>query len=99
MKIQLQRMHKEFGREHVHKCGECCNFVSGRYEGIGRVLQKCKRYGLTHSEATDWAQKWPACTKFNVPLAPEERPLMAYVSRKRQPEGEIPGQMMMEAEE
>lgn len=100
MKIQLQRMHKEFGREHVHKCGECCNFWKSRKgEYCDRSLQKCLRYGMSHSDATDWAQGWEACRMFNIPLADGERPLMEYVSRKRPPAGEIPGQMMMGGED
>lgn len=91
MKKQPERMHKQFGRDHIHKCGTCCNFVRGRYHD--RILQKCKRYGLTHSEASDWAQSWQACGMYDRPLPDGERPLMEYVGRRREPEGEVPGQV------
>lgn len=29
------------------------------------MLRKCQVYGLTHSEASDWAGKWTACGMFN----------------------------------
>lgn len=56
-------MHKIFGAKEDHTCGECSNFVSEKYKS--RVLQKCKAYGLTHSEATDWVKRWTACGLFN----------------------------------
>ena len=47
----------------MHICKECTNFVQGKYHN--RTLRKCKVYGLTHSEASDWAQKYEACGMFN----------------------------------
>jgi hypothetical protein len=77
MKLQLARMHKHFGSDIAHKCGDCCNFVRGRYHD--RILQKCERYGLSHSEATDWAQRWEACGMFDKPLGDNERPVIEYI--------------------
>lgn len=37
-------------------------FCKDRYDD--RILQKCKVYGLTHSEATDWKQSYDACGLF-----------------------------------
>lgn len=37
--------------------------AKGRYHD--RILTKCKVYGLTHSEASDWAGRWMACGMFN----------------------------------
>ena len=93
MKQQLERMHNQFGRNHVAKCGTCCNYFQGRYHD--RVLRKCARYGASHSEASDWAQSWPACGMYNKPLPDGERPLMEYVYRRREPDGEVPGQVGM----
>ena len=47
----------------VHTCKECSNFEQGRYHD--KTLRKCKVYGLTHSEASDWAQRYEACGMFN----------------------------------
>lgn len=63
MKKKIALMHQQFGRCGVHSCKECTNFVKGRYHD--RTLRKCQVYGLTHSEASDWAGKWPACGMFN----------------------------------
>ena len=56
-------MHQLFGVCSDHTCGECSNFVSGRYHS--KILRKCEVYGLTHSEATDWAKRYVACGMFN----------------------------------
>lgn len=57
-------MHQIFGVCHgMHICAECSNFVSGRYHD--KILRKCEVYGLTHSEASDWAKRWEACGMFN----------------------------------
>ena len=47
----------------VHTCKECSNFVQARYHT--KTLRKCKVYGLTHSEASDWAQRYEACGMFD----------------------------------
>lgn len=56
-------MYDLFGRCNGRTCGECSNFVSGRYHN--KILRKCQVYGLSHSEATDWAKSCPACGMFN----------------------------------
>lgn len=60
---KLALMHQQFGRCDGHICGECSNLISGRYRG--RILRKCRVYGMTHSEASDWAKRWMACGIFN----------------------------------
>lgn len=60
---KIALMHKLFGKRYGHTCRECSNLVKGRYHN--RMLTKCKVYGLTHSEASDWAGRWQACGAFN----------------------------------
>lgn len=60
---KVDLMHKFFGKCYGHTCRECSNLVKGRYHD--RILTKCKVYGLTHSEASDWAGRWLACGMFN----------------------------------
>lgn len=60
---KITRMHDLFGVDPCHKCGECSNFVSGRYRS--KILRKCSVYGLTHSQASDLAKSWTACGMFN----------------------------------
>ncbi len=58
-------MHHLFGKKGgFHICKECSNFISRRYNT--RILKKCKVYGLTHSQASDWANKYEACGMFNT---------------------------------
>ena len=60
---KIALMCKLFGKCYGHTCQECSNLVKGRYHD--RILTKCKVYGLTHSEASDWAGRWQACGMFN----------------------------------
>ena len=64
---KLELMHHMFGADPAHTCGECFNMVCGRYGN--RTLRKCAVYGLTHSEASDWAKSWVACGRFNQTYA------------------------------
>lgn len=59
---KIDLMHQQFGVCDGHACRECRNFVPGDYHG--KTLRKCTVYGLTHSEATDWAGRWLACGMF-----------------------------------
>lgn len=60
---KIDLMHRLFGRVPGKKCKDCSNFASGFYHD--RKLQKCEVYGLTHSEASDWRQKYEACGMFD----------------------------------
>lgn len=61
---KIDLMYWVFGKASgVHTCKECSNFVQGKYHS--KTLRKCKVYGLTHSEASDWAQRHEACGMFN----------------------------------
>lgn len=91
MKKQLERMHKQFGRNHVARCGTCCNLLRGRYHD--RRYAKCLRYGCSHADTTDWAASWQACGAYDKPLPDGERPVMEYADRRREPVGEVPGQV------
>lgn len=55
-----QLMYKQFGMCDGHVCGECSNLDKGNW---GHT--KCKVYGCTSSEASDWAKRWLACGMFN----------------------------------
>jgi hypothetical protein len=94
VKLQLQRMHHYYGIDITNICGTCQNFVTGKYHN--RILRKCERYGVTHSEASDWARSWYACGMHNVPLLDGERPLIEYCDRSRTQIIEtIPGQISL----
>ena len=92
-----QLMYKHFGMCNGHLCGECSNLVEGRYHD--KILRKCKVYGLTHSEASDWAKRWQACGMFNKPYT--GGPIIELVKRSsnkppQAPEEPLEGQMTLE---
>ena len=60
---KIELMHQLFGIYSGRKCADCENFVTGIYHD--KKLQKCIVYGMTHSEASDWRQKYDACGMFN----------------------------------
>lgn len=60
---KIDRMHALFGLDERHKCGECSNLVCEQYRS--KILKKCRAYGLTRSQASDWAKRWTACGLFN----------------------------------
>lgn len=39
MMRKIARMHELFGVDACHKCGDCSNFVSGRY--MSKILRNC----------------------------------------------------------
>ena len=60
---KIDLMHQLFGKKTMYKCKECNNLCSFRYRT--KSLRKCKVYGITSSEASDWAYKYEACGMFN----------------------------------
>lgn len=61
---KIHKMYEVFGRcPGFHICKECSNFCSFRYHD--KSYRKCKVYGVTNSEATDWAGRNEACGMFN----------------------------------
>lgn len=61
MKARKQfRMYELFGKNEQHKCKECCNLLGGVNQ-----YRKCRYYGVSASESTDWALSWNACGLFN----------------------------------
>lgn len=60
---KIDLMHHEFGRYESHICAECENIVTIWYRD--KKIRKCKVYGVTHSEASDWTKRWTACGMFN----------------------------------
>lgn len=78
---KIDLMHRCFGKCPGHACRECSNLVEGRYHD--KILRKCKVYGLTHSEASDWAKRWEACGQFNKPW--DRGPVIQLVRSERNP--------------
>lgn len=83
-------MYAMFGKvENV--CGNCCHL-----KGEKGHHRKCEVYGISSSEATDWAISWQACGAFNLESITERNlyrvlPRQIVVSDKP-----LEGQMEME---
>ena len=83
-KRKIDAMHAEYGLSTAGRCADCCNLIKGRYHD--RTYSKCAAYGLTHSEATDWAGKHLACGLFGKvfnELKPKRRPLVEASRRTK----------------
>lgn len=93
---KIDLMHRIFGVSDGHACRECSNLVKGRYHD--RILTKCNVYGLTHSEASDWAGRWQACGAFNqaINMGPIIRDVVPDRRQKETDSSPLDGQMMME---
>lgn len=94
---KLELMHQTFGKCFGKTCGECSNLVSFDYRS--KTYRKCKVYGVTDSEATDWAKRWLACGLFNKPW--RDKPIMRLVRPTRREKEEmqnapLEGQIRME---
>ena len=86
---KIALMHRLFGVETGHTCGECINFISRQYRS--KILRKCAVYGLTHSEASDWAKRGTACKMFGNEYS--GRPVIELRTEKKEPEEPLEGQL------
>ena len=75
---KIDLMYRCFGKCPGHACRECSNLIKGSWDH-----SKCKVYGNTRSEASDWAQRWEACGMFNKTW--NRGPVMHLVRRDRNP--------------
>lgn len=57
---KIEIMHRTFGKCPGHTCKQCSNLIRGSWN-----YAKCRVYGDTSSQASDWTQRWEACGMFN----------------------------------
>lgn len=60
---KIEAMYSMFGVFSGKTCKDCPHLVEHRYRGKG--YYKCRVYGDSASEATDWRLKWTACGAFD----------------------------------
>ena len=71
---KIEAMYREYGICDGQICGDCCNLSSYTQS---RTWYKCEAYGVSNSEATDWAKRNMACGLFDIPFDKVNRiPLM-----------------------
>ena len=61
---KIEAMYRKYGSGPDGKtCADCDNCI--RVTPTDRHYNKCRLYGNTAGESTDWRLKWPACGMFN----------------------------------
>lgn len=85
MKRKIQAMYDEFGKVENKKCKECSNIY--KFEKGTMKLKKCRCYGLTHSNATDWNVGFVACGLFNTEY--KGKPIMDILKHKKRDKEEV----------
>lgn len=93
--LRLQAMHRRFGTCGVLRCRDCCHLIGGEWHG--KRYYKCKIYGLSHSEASDWRLSWMACGMYNVPQDMDSWvPVMKRIQHGPSAEPPLDGQVGLE---
>lgn len=95
MLCKIDAMHSLFGAVGGATCKICPHLERLRYHD--RSYYKCKAYGNTASEATDWRLWYPACTLIFFELAKDHVPVIERLKHGARgcDEKPIPGQMTM----
>ena len=87
---KIAAMHREYGKDHAHRCEDCPNL---RADKASRTRYKCTAYGTSGSAATDWARRWTACGLYGEPLAADHVPLIKRLKPAKQQEKPLDGQV------
>lgn len=87
-----ERMQKKFGLSSAGNCKGCAHFV--KYTHHGRTYSKCKIYGISASEATDWNGSAKACGLY--PGKPYNGgAIVREIERRRKKQENIDGQQSL----
>lgn len=87
---KIALMHKLFGYG-KGLCKDCSNLLC---VAENTRHYKCRPYGISHSIATDWAQRWIACGMKDKPTTGMNP--VYKVKPKKDIDEQIPGQMSIE---
>lgn len=88
-------MRKKFGKQPTAITCKNCEHL-GLYEHHGRAYCKCKVYGISASEATDWKQSAPACGLYpGIPYNGGSVVREVERGRKKAKPGDIEGQQSL----
>ena len=92
---KITAMHKEYGKAHGLKCADCTSLLCREFRS-GRRVYKCKAYGDSCADSTDWAKSWPACGLHGKPLPDGHVPLIERLKHsKRVDNRPVDGQISM----
>lgn len=88
---KIKAMHREYGIDNAHKCANCQNFCI--HATMSHTRYKCMAYGVSASEATDWAKRWTACGLYGKTLAIDCVPLIKRITSTKRQEKPLDGQI------
>jgi len=58
---RLRVMHRMYGSDPDHTCGQCKHLIAKRYD---KTYYKCDLTRMTNGPGTDWRVSWRACGRF-----------------------------------
>lgn len=92
---KIAAMHKEYGKSYGNKCAGCPSLICREFRS-GRRVYKCKAYGDSCADSTDWAKSWPSCGLYGKSLPDGHVPLIERLKHSRRFENQpIEGQISM----
>lgn len=92
---KIAAMHKEYGKAYGLKCVGCTLLLCREFRS-GRRVYKCKAYGDSCADSTDWAKSWPACGLYGQLLPEGHVPLIERLKHaKRCDRRPVEGQISM----
>lgn len=86
---KIELMHSLYGKTNK-PCVQCPHFVGFRFGN--KNVYKCRIYGITNSEASDWRMSWCGCGLFGKET--EARNIIRMVKPNKKNE-QISGQIMI----
>lgn len=90
---KIDAMHHYYG----HGCGKCESCPHFMYKGIyDNHYFKCRVYGDSASEATDWRKSYDACGLIDKPFPADEIRIVERIIITRRDDTPIDGQMTVE---
>lgn len=90
---KIELMHELFGTADG-KCVECCNLLTMRYHD--KTYRKCKAYGVSRAESTDWAMRYQACGLKNRKIEQYRTNVVRLVRPTKASYGADDGQLCLE---
>lgn len=87
---KIDVMYRRFGKRTGMRCKECRHCLKVEYHG--KHYYKCKMYGVSRGEGTDWKASSTACGLFNVHM---DKTFMKVLKQMQHMEKPLEGQMTM----
>ena len=90
---KIEAMHAAYGISSDHKCKDCNHLCCHEYS---RYYYKCRLYGLSASDATDWRVGWTACGMWGKEAHAGIVPILERLKHASRPKNQpIAGQLDM----